>query len=92
MLIRRILAAPDCTEHYSDTNFYPTGLAKGFQATLIAIHFIDPKYTHLETAMSPRLRRFEEILMLAIQEAYQHLDNVKQNAQLILANLGDEIN
>jgi hypothetical protein len=30
--------------------------------------------------------------MLAEQEAYQHLDNVKQNASISLANLGDGLN
>lgn len=92
MLIRKILAALDGSEPSSDASVYPTGLAKRFQATLIAIHVIDPKYRHMETALSPRPGRFEEILMLAEQEAYQHLDNVKQNASISLANLGDGLN
>ena len=92
MLIRKILATLDCPEPFPDTNIRPTALAKGFQATLIAIHVIDPKYKHLETVLSPRPGRFEEILMLVKQEAYQHVGNAKQNALISLANLGDGIN
>jgi hypothetical protein len=79
MLIKKILATLDCTEPSLDTNIHPTGLAKGFHATLIAIHVFDPKYGHL----SPRPRRLEKILILVRQEAYLHLDNVKQNTQLV---------
>lgn len=82
MLIRKIHFALDGSESSSDHSIHPTDLAIGFQATLITIHVIDPKYRHLETALSPRPGRFEEILMLVKQEVYQHLDNVKQNAQL----------
>ena len=79
MLIKKILATLDCPEPSPDINIHPTGLAKGFQARLIAIHVIYPKYRHL----SPRPRRLEKILILVKREAYQHLDNVKQNTQLI---------
>jgi nucleotide-binding universal stress UspA family protein len=92
MLFRKILAALDGSEPSFGASVHPTGLAKRFQATLIAIHVIDPKYGHLETALSSRPGRFEEILMLAKQEAYQHLDNVKQNASISSANLGDGLN
>lgn len=92
MLIRKILPALDGSEPSPEASVHPTGLAKRFQATLIAIHVIDPKYRHLETAVSPRPGRFEEILMLAKQEAYQHLDNIKQNTSISLANLGDGLN
>lgn len=79
MLIKKILATLDCPEPSPDINIHPTSLAKGFQATLIAIRVIYPKYGHL----SPRPRRLEKILILVQQDAYQHLDNVKQNSQLI---------
>lgn len=92
MLIRKILVALDGSEPSSDARIHPTDLVKRFQATLIAIHVIDPKYRHLETALSLTPGRLEEILMLAKQEAYQHLDNVKQNASISLADLGDELN
>ena len=72
-------ATLDCPEPSPDTNIHPTSLAKGFQATLIAIQVFDPKYRHL----SPRPRRLEKILILVKQEAHQHLDNVKQNTQFI---------
>jgi nucleotide-binding universal stress UspA family protein len=83
MLIRKIFVALDGSEPSSDTRIHTTDLAKSFQATFIAIHVIDPKYRHLETALLPRSGRFEEILISAKQEACQHLDNVKQNAQLV---------
>jgi nucleotide-binding universal stress UspA family protein len=93
MLIRKILAALDGSEPSSEASVHPTGLAKRFQATLIAIHVIDPRYRHLETALSRSPGRFKEkILILAEQEAYQHLDNVKQNASVSLVNLGDGLN
>ncbi|MGV8106793.1 MAG: hypothetical protein ACP5OH_03370 [Nitrososphaerota archaeon] len=46
----------------------------------------------METVLSPRPGRFEEILMLVKQEAHQHVGNAKQNALISLANLGDGIN
>jgi nucleotide-binding universal stress UspA family protein len=92
MLIRKILTALDGSEPSSDTNIHPTDLAKRFQATLIAIHVTDPNYRHLETVLSPRPGRFEEILILVKQEAYRHFSNAKQNALISLANLGNGIN
>ena len=92
MLIRKILVAVDGSKPSLEASIQAIDLAKKFEAELIAIHVIDPKYGHLETALSSRPGRFEEILMLAKQEAYQHLDNVKQNASISSANLGDGLN
>jgi nucleotide-binding universal stress UspA family protein len=90
--IGKILFALDGSEPSSEASIHPTDLAKRFQATLIAIHITDSIYRHLEIVLSPKSGRFEEILILVGQEAYQHFGNDKQNALISLANLGGGIN
>lgn len=80
LLIRKVLVAVDGSKPSSEASIQAVDLAKRFQATLIAIHVIDPRYSHLETALSPRPGRIKEAVMLAIEKGKQDLDKVKQNA------------
>lgn len=80
MLIRKILVAVDGSKPSLEASIQAIDLAKRYEAELIAIHVIDPRYSHLETALSPRPGRLKEAVMLAMEKGKQNLDKVKQNA------------
>lgn len=80
MLIRKILVAVDGSKPSLEASIQAIDLAKRFEVELIAIHVIDPRYSHLETALSPRPGRLKEAVMLAMEKGKQNLDKVKQNA------------
>lgn len=80
MLIRKILVAVDGSKPSMDAGIQAIDLAKKFEAELIAIHVIDPKYSRLEIALSPRPGRLKEAVMFAMEKGKQDLDKVKQNA------------
>lgn len=80
MLIRKMLVAVDGSKPSLEASIQAIDLAKRFEAELIAIHVIDPRYSHLETALSPRPGRLKEAVMLAMEKGKQNLDKVKQNA------------
>ena len=80
MLIRKILVAIDGSKPSMDASIQAIDLAKKFEAELIAIHVIDPRYSHLETALSPRPGKLKEAVMFAIEKGKQNLEKVKQNA------------
>lgn len=63
-----------------DASIQAIDLAKKFEAELIAIHVIDPRYSHLETALSPRPGRLKEAVMFAMEKGKQNLEKVKHNA------------
>lgn len=80
MLIRKILVAVDGSKPSLEASIQAIDLAKRFEAELIAIHVIDPRYSHLEIILSPRPGRLKEAVMLAVEKGKQNLDKVKQNA------------
>ena len=80
MLIRKILVAIDGSRPSMDASIQAIDLAKKFEAELIAIHVIDPRYSHLETALSPRPGRLKEAVMFAMEKGKQNLEKVKHNA------------
>lgn len=80
MLIRKILVAIDGSKPSMDASIQAIDLAKKFEAELIAIHVIDPRYSHLETALSPRPGRLKEAVMFAMEKGKQNLEKVKHNA------------
>ena len=80
MLIRKILVAIDGSKPSMDASIQAIDLAKKFEAELIAIHVIDPRYSHLETALSPRPGKLKEAIMLAMEKGRQNLEKVKHNA------------
>ena len=80
MLIRKILVAVDGSKPSMDASIQAIDLAKKFEAELIAIHVIDPRYSRLETALSPRPGKLKEAVMLAMEKGRQNLEKVKHNA------------
>jgi nucleotide-binding universal stress UspA family protein len=62
-----------------DASIQAIDLAKKFEAELIAIHVLDPRYSHLETALSPRPGRLKEAVMFAMERGKQNLEKVKHN-------------
>lgn len=80
MLIRKILVAIDGSKPSMDASIQAIDLAKKFEAELIAIHVIDPRYSQLETALSPRPGRLKEAVMFAMEKGKQNLEKVKHNA------------
>lgn len=63
-----------------DASIQAIDLAKKFEAELIAIHVIDPRYSHLEAALSPRPGKLKEVIILAMEKGRQNLEIVKRNA------------
>ena len=80
MLIRKILVAVDGSKPSMDASIQAIDLAKKFEAELIAIHVIDPRFSRLETALSPRPGKLKEAVMLAMEKGRQNLEKVKHNA------------
>lgn len=80
MHIRRILVAVDGSNPSLNASTFATDLAKRFDAELIVLHVIDPRYRELEIAISPRPGRFKEIQKKAMEEAEKILDTVRLKA------------
>lgn len=55
-------------------------MAKRFEAELIALYVIEPRYNELDTAISPRPGRLKNLFTKAMEKGEQMLHNVKQNA------------
>lgn len=80
MHIRRILVAVDGSNPSINASTFAIDLAKRFDAELIVLHVIDPRYKELEMAISPRPGRFKEIEKKVMEDAQKILDTVKVNA------------
>jgi len=78
--IRRILVAVDGSNPSLSASTFAIDLAKRFDAELIVLHVIDPRYRELEIAISPRPGRFKEIEKKAMEDAEKILDIVRLNA------------
>jgi len=78
--IRRILVAVDGSNPSINASTFAIDLAKRFDAELIVLHVIDPRYKELEMAISPRPGRFKEIEKKVMEDAQKILDTVKVNA------------
>jgi nucleotide-binding universal stress UspA family protein len=78
--IRRILVAVDGSNPSLNASTFAIDLAKRFDAELIVLHVIDPRYRELEIAISPRPGRFKEIEKKVMEDARKILDNVRLKA------------
>lgn len=58
---QKILVAVDGSNPSFNASTFAIDLAKRFDAELIVLHVIDPRYKELEIAISPRPGRFKEI-------------------------------
>jgi len=74
--IRRILIAVDGSNPSINASTIAIDLAKRFDAELIVLHVIDPRYRELEMAISPRPGRFKEIEKKVMEDAQKILDTV----------------
>lgn len=80
MSIRKLLVAVDGSNSSFNASTYAIDLANRFDAELIALHVIDPRYKELEIALSPRPGRFKEIATKVMQDGEKIVDTVRQNA------------
>jgi nucleotide-binding universal stress UspA family protein len=78
--IRKLLVAVDGSNSSFNASTYAIDLANRFDAELIALHVIDPRYKELEIALSPRPGRFKEIATKVMQDGEKIVDTVRQNA------------
>ena len=80
MHIRRILVAVDGSNPSLNASTFAIDIAKRYDAELIVLHVIDPRYRELESAISPRPGRFKEIEKKVMEDAQKILDNVRHKA------------
>lgn len=80
MLIRRILVAVDGSNQSLNASTFAIDLAKRYDAELIVLHIIDPRYKELEIAISPRPGRFKEIKKKVMKDAEKIVDIVRRRA------------
>jgi nucleotide-binding universal stress UspA family protein len=78
--IRRILVAVDGSNPSLNASTFAIDIAKRYDAELIVLHVIDPRYRELEIAISPRPGRFKEIEKKVMEDAQKILDTVRQKA------------
>jgi nucleotide-binding universal stress UspA family protein len=78
--IRRILVAVDGSNPSLNASTFAIDIAKRYDAELIVLHVIDPRYRELEIAISPRPGRFKEIEKKVMEDAQKILDPVRQKA------------
>ena len=60
--------------------FSPNSFSKRFDAELIVLRVIDPRYRELEMAISPRPGRFKQIEKKVMEDAQKILDTVRLEA------------
>jgi nucleotide-binding universal stress UspA family protein len=80
LLIKRILVAVDGSSPSLKASDFAIDMAKRFEAELIALYVIEPRYNELDTAISPRPGRLKNLFTKAMEKGEQMLHNVKQNA------------
>jgi len=78
--IRRVLVPVDGSHPSWKASALAIDLAKRFEAELIALHVIDPRYKELEIAISPRPGRFKKIITKVIRDARKIVNSVKKKA------------
>ena len=87
MNIKRILVAVDGSNPSFNASNFAIDLAKRFDAQLVVLHVIDPKYRELEIAISPRPGRFKEIEKKVMKDAEKIVDTVRQKAVKMNVNV-----
>lgn len=80
MHIRRILVAVDGSNPSLNASTFAIDIAKRYDAELIVLHVIDPRYRELKIAISPRPGSFKEIEKKVMEDAQKILDTVRQKA------------
>jgi nucleotide-binding universal stress UspA family protein len=85
--IKRILVAVDGSNPSFNASNFAIDLAKRFDAQLVVLHVIDPKYRELEIAISPRPGRFKEFEKKVLKDAEKIVDTVRQKAVKMNVNV-----
>jgi nucleotide-binding universal stress UspA family protein len=80
LLIKRILVAVDGSNQSLNASDFAIDMAKRFEAELIALYVIEPRYSEFETAVSPRPGRLKDVFSKAMEKGEQMLHEVKQDA------------
>jgi nucleotide-binding universal stress UspA family protein len=80
LLIKRILTAVDGSKPSLKASTFAIDLANKFDAELIVLHVIDPRYKELESATSPRPGKFKEIATIVIENSKKIVETVRQKA------------
>jgi len=80
LLIKRILTAIDGSAPSIKASTFAIDMAKRFEAELIVLHVIDPRYKELEIAISPRPGKFKEIVTRVMQKGEELVEKVRQKA------------
>jgi nucleotide-binding universal stress UspA family protein len=80
LLIKRILTAIDGSNPSLKASIFAIDMAERFDAELIVLHVIDPRYKELEIAISPRPGKFKEIAERVMEEGEKIVETVRQKA------------
>ena len=91
MLIKRILTAIDGSIPSLKASTFAIDMAKRFDAELIVLHVIDPRYKEIEIAISPRPGKLKEITKRAMEEGEKIVETVKQKATEMKVNVKTEV-
>ena len=91
MLIRRILIAIDGSDPSFNASTFAIDLAKRFEAELMVLHVIDPRYKELEIALSPRPGRFKEIATRVMEDGKKIVETVRHKATEMNVNVKTDV-
>ncbi|HXW12431.1 MAG TPA: universal stress protein, partial [Nitrososphaeraceae archaeon] len=91
MLIKRILTAIDGSNPSFKASTFAIDMAKRFDAELIVLHVIDPRYKELEIAISPRPGKFKEIATRAMERGEKIVETVRHKATAMNVNVKTDV-
>lgn len=80
LLIKRILTAIDGSTPSLKASVFAIDMAKRFDAELMVLHVIDPRYKELEIAISPRPGKFKEIAKRVMEDGEKIVETVRKKA------------
>lgn len=91
MLIKRILTAIDGSNPSLKASSFSIDMAKRFEAELIVLHVIDPRYKELEIAISPRPGKFKEVVKRVMEDGDKIVENIRQKAIEVNVNVKTDV-
>lgn len=91
MNIRRILIAVDGSNSSFNASTFAIDMAKSFEAELIVLHVIDPRYKELEMAISPRPGKFKEIATRVMEDGEKIVEIVSKKAIEMNVNVKTDV-
>ena len=91
MYIRKILVAVDGSNPSLIASNYAIDLAKKNDAELMILHVIDPSYSELGFAISPRPEKLQQVATRVLKKREGIVDKVKQKARENKVNVKSDI-